>query len=172
MYDRVTGLPYDKIYSFDGFLQEEASMRTLHRSIIEEIMRMARNEQYDGMAIKDIVERYAEAWPLNFEAVDKLIGELQFHGLTDQKHVLRYHRLKAILLNGGVSSNADAATILGICVGAYNHRKSEARKRACPSEHFLNLLEEYQKQAGDHFCNQLKSAGSLYKAIHASSSRR
>lgn len=171
MYDRATGLPYDKIYSFDGLYQDEATERDLHRSVVELLTHMVRGKEYDPI-IKDIVERYVDAWPLSFETVDELVGEVQLHGLTAQKAVQRYHRLKSILLTAGVPSDADAATNIAICIGAYNHRKSEVRKRACPSDHFLNLLEDYQKQNTEAFLEQLQSAATLYKKIHAHSMRR
>lgn len=172
MYDRATGLPYDRVYSFDGNPREKDTKRSLQRSVVESLTLMVRNDQYDRTVIKNIIERYVDTWPLNFKMVDRLVEELQLHGLTDQKRVQRFHRLKSILLNGGAQSEADAATILGICIGAYNHRKSEIRKSSCPSDHFLNLLENYQQQNREAFCDHLKSASVLYKAIHSNSTRR
>lgn len=171
IYDRVTGLPYDKVYSFDGIYQEEASAKTLRRSIAEALALMVRGKKYDPI-IKEIVERYVGAWPLSFEVVDDLVGELQLHGLAGEPGFQRYHRLRTILTNAGLSSDADAATNIAVCIGAYNHRKSEMRKSACPSDHFLSLLENYQKQNTDIFFDQLQSAATLYKAIHAYPMRR
>lgn len=171
MYDRVTGLPYDKVYSFDGIYQEEASAKTLRRSIVEALALMVRGKEYDPI-IKEIVARYVDAWPLKIEAVDALVGELHLHGLAEETGVQSYRRLRSILANAGLPSDADAATNIAVCIGAYNYRKSDMRKGACPSDHFLSLLENYQKQNTDIFFDQLQSAATLYKAIHSNSTRR